>query len=548
MSKKFVKANLAMILILSVAGAIALALAVFICIVLVDWYGYSERTEKARDSIRKLVNQKPSPSKENLERIEEDIEVYKKAAEGLRSQFKSPLQPALDVFFKVLQPPRRVAFEIRDGNGNVDTEQTEAQIAKYTASQENFLAFLQKKYGSVEALNKAWKTAKPFGDFSEVKLPTAAQIKKPDPNDAAAQDFIIAFGSDAVPGQIRRLTQAEFTEFFRTKFDRYCEQNGKDESVKYNLTTLNEYISRNSGDFPAGNWNRAVNAFAQAAQKLTCEPVNNYNNVAVIVSSLGLRRRVGEDLNSVCAHVDDTIETIKKRAQELKLDLFPLALDFVGGDSKSAPLPLEDYGMALFQWDVFGDIVIRLGQAKVKSLHRIVLRSGSSSDENPVRNSERPQVNLKECFKTVGDDNSFRIYHYTVVFSGSMESIRAALRCIDEANKDNRTYVVRSICLYAKENGAGLIMDPGNSLSRDGRGADDSDEPVVRRRRRGGIQLEPERRESSTRDDEVKRQIAEREAALPPHQRSDYGMILIGGESECIAFLDIDYVVLEQNQ
>ena len=548
MNKKFVKANLAMILILSVAGAAALALAVLICIVLADWYGYSERTEKARDSIRKLVNQKPSPSKENLKHIEEDIEVYKKAAEGLRRQFKSPLQPALDVFFKVLLPPQPVAFEIRDGNGSVDEEQTRAEIAKYTASLENFQAFLQKKYGSVEALNKAWKVAKPFEDFSEVKLPTAAQVKKPDPNDAAVQDFIIAFGSDAVPGRIRRLTQAEFTEFFRTKFDRYCEQNGKDESVKYNLTTLNEFISRNSGDFPAGNWNRAVNAFAQAAQKLTCEPINNYNNVAVVISALGLRRRVGEDLNSVCAHVDDTIMTIAKRAQELNLDLSPLALDFVGGDSKSAPLPLEDYGMALFQWDVFGDIVVRLGQAKVKSLQRIVLRTGSASEEGTTRGSERPQVNLKECFKTVGDDNSFRVYHYTVAFTGTMESIRAALRNIDEANKDNRTYVVRSICLYAKENGAGLIMDPGNSVSRDGRGAEDNDEQVVRRRRRGGIQAEPERRDTNPRDDEIKRQIAEREAALPPHQRSDYGMILIGGEAECIAYLDIDYVVLEQNQ
>ena len=542
MNKNFLKANLAMTLILAAAGVVALALMVFSVIVLIDWAGYSERTEKARDNIRKLVNQKPSPSKENQRRIQADTEVYKKAAEGLRRQFKSPLQPALDEFFKVLQPPEPVAFEIRDGNGSVDEEQTRAELVKYSASQEKFQEFLQKKYDSVEALNKAWNPAKPFEDFGDVKLPATDRVKKAASDDVAVQDFIAAFGKGAVPGRPRRMTQAEFTEFFRTKFDRYCEQNGKDESVKYNLSTLNEFISRNSGDFPTGNWARAVNAFAQAAQKLTCEPINNYNNVAVLIHALGMPRRVGDDLKSVCSHVDDTIETIRKRAQELQVELSPSALDFVGGDSKGAPLPLEDYGMALFQWDVFGDIVVRLGQVKVKSIHQIVLRSNSEAEG--TSRGEKNSVNLKDCSKTVGGD--FRVYHYTVAFTGTMDSIRDALRALDGANKDNRTYVVRSICLYAKENGAGLIMEPGNVSSRDDR-SEDGDEIRVRRRRRGGIQQEPERR-SDPKDDEVKRQIAEREAALPPHQRADYGMILIGGEAECIAYLDIDYVVLEQNQ
>ena len=172
----------------------------------------------------------------------------------------------------------------------------------------------------------------------------------------------------------------------------------------------------------------------------------------------------------------------------------------------------------------------------------------SNTDSGETSRGDKRSVNLKECFKTVGGDDGFRVYHYTVAFSGTMDSIRDALRALDGANKDNRTYVVRSICLYAKENGAGLIMDPGNVSSQDER-PEENDEPTVRRRRRrGGVQAEPERRDRQNKDDEIKRQIAEREAALPPHQRADYGMILIGGESECVAFVDVDYVVLEQNQ
>ena len=483
MDRKVIKKNLPMLVILGAAGAIALGLLVYVIILILDWNGYWDRTDKARARIRTLLRQKPSPGTENEKRIRHDVEIYKKAAEGLRKQFKSPLQPALDEFFKVLQPPLITALS---------EEERE-------------------------------------------------QYKEPGTGVEADPET----GTKAVPLKIRKFTQDEFVEFFRSRFDKYCEEYGKSEEAKLSLSTLNEFMARNMRFFPEGNWNEAVAAFAQAAKSLTCEPVNNYTRVPMLLTALGLPRRTGDDLRAVQQHVDEVVAAIVRNASERKIDLGSQALEFVGGTSGST-LPLKDYGTALFHWDVFGDIVTRLGNAKAKMLEQVVLRT-SAAEEEGARGREG-NLNLEGSFEQIGN---FRVYHYTVVFTGTMEAIRAALRAFDQANKDNRTYVVRCLCLYARENGAAAIMDQGSAGTLQTPERDEPrEEPQVRRRsRRGGRRNEPPPPEREVRkDDEVQRQIAEREAALPPHQRSDYGMIRIGGEPECRAYLDIDYVVLQPNQ
>ena len=100
------KKNRLLVVSLSAAIVVALGLFVYAVIEIVSWSGYMERTEKARESVRKLVRQRPAPGKENEERIKKDIVVYKKAAEGLHKSFQSPLQPALQAFFDTLEAPR----------------------------------------------------------------------------------------------------------------------------------------------------------------------------------------------------------------------------------------------------------------------------------------------------------------------------------------------------------------------------------------------------------------------------------------------------------
>ena len=67
-------------------------------------------------------------------------------------------------------------------------------------------------------------------------------------------------------------------------------------------------------------------------------------------------------------------------------------------------------------------------------------------------------------------------------------------------------------------------------------------------RRRRSSAPQPRVQDNRKEEDEKQREIARREAALPADQRSDYGMIVIGGEPECLVYLDLDYVILLQNQ
>jgi hypothetical protein len=312
--------------------------------------------------------------------------------------------------------------------------------------------------------------------------------------------------------------------------------------------------------FPKGNWNQALEAFVRKARLLTCEPINASNQVAVLLSALGLPRLVSDDVQAMQRHVDEIVEKIGKNAAASHLTFAPGALDFVGGmsaDQNSSrganPVMIQDYPIALFHWDVFGDIVKRLGSAggEVSVLHQVLPRA-SAADEEEGRSRE--SLNLAGSFEQVG---SYLVFHYTVKFSGSMDGIRKALQAFDQAHKENRTYVVRSLCLYARENGAAVIMDQSGAAAPvvDNTVAENNDDDRSRRGRRGrrgrGRRVAQEEEVSSDRESDVQAQIAAREAALPPHQRSDYGMIRIGGsdlKSECVAMLDIDYVVLAPNR
>lgn len=491
MSNKLVKKNLSLFISMAVAAVVALGLLVFVIILILDWNSYWQRTDNARAKIRKLVKQNPRPGRENELRVQHDVEIYKKAAEGLRKQFKSPLQPALDAFFEVLQPPLATAMN-------------EEEIE---------------------------------------------QFKVPGTGVEADADA----GTKAVPLKIRKLNQDDFNSFFRGKFDKYCEENGKNENERLTMATLNEFMASSLGYFPKGNWGDAVTAFAKAARTLTLEPINDSNQIAVLLAALGFPRRVADDPRVLQRHVDDMIAAIGRNASEHKLTFAPQALTFVGGmsgangNSSAETLPLKDYPMALFHWDVFGDIVNRLGRAKASVLQQVVLRS-SSSEEGENSGMNRSAINLEGSFEQLGN---YRIYHYTVVFSGTMDAIRNVARTFDQANRDNRTYVVRSLCLYAKENGAAVVMEQKSSEEvSNASGREEREEPVrrSRRSRRSRRVVDDAPRQEVGKDDDVQSQIAAREAALPPHQRSDYGMIRIGGDAECIAFMDIDYVVLGANQ
>ncbi len=474
------KKNRLLVVSLSAAIIVALGLFVYAVIEIVSWSGYMERTEKARESVRKLVRQRPAPGIENEERIKKDIEIYKKAAGELHKSFQSPLQPALQVFFDTLAAPR------------------------------------------IEVLTEEEKE----------------QFKVPGTGIAADEEN----NQPAVPLKIRKFSQEDFVKFFRARFEQYCSANGKLENELRTMATLMEFLGSCKQIFPVGNWDKAIASFRRAVKPLTVEPVNTSNEVAVLLSALGFPRRVPGSLDELKRHTDSFVAEIRQVATESKLELlFDISDSFVGGTSVAKSSVAEkDYPIAYFHWDVFGDIVSRLGKAKMSSLQNVFVRCGEVSEEN---SSGGKMLNLEQSFEQIGN---FRVFHYTVVCTGSMEAIRNAVSLFDQAYRAHRTYVVRSVSLYAKENGAAALMAEDSLLKdKDTQTTEVREEEVSFRRRRRRRNTEEIRvTQARKKEEDIQKQIREKDAKLPPHKRSDYGTILVGGSDQCVAYIDLDYVIL----
>jgi len=571
--------NLFMIVTLASTGVVAVGLLIFMVIVFFQWNTSRKKTITTRETIQKLVASKPAPGKENEARIQDDIDFYTKVGKGLVDNFKSPLNVAVDIFIDELQPP------------NISALTTEEQE-------------LYKVEGSgVEATDE-----------------------KP-----------------AVPLKIRKLTRSEFKEFFQKRFDEFCsKKNISEDRDKISLTTLRNFISECRDIFPTGNWNSAVAKFTQAARPLTYEVIDGSNELPILLSAMGMIRRVDDQPGVLRNQVSSMILKIKGKVRENIQENMKVALNgkepdeallngavdhffaadalaFIGGgrEEKHDSLTVAEYPMAFFHWDVFGDIAARLSAVRVHTLVKVILRGRNAEDGGDGTKSSG-KVNLAESFE---EDGNFKLHHYTVVFTGDMNSIREVVKSFDNAwrgdknGNGRRMYIVRSLALYATDNGAVKIIEDGMADEKKEQSTQQNNQPRRRRRRiiaenqssrnqdgsrqtedvkssaelsvkeareryydvmirlekeeeerknpppppekkfvrnQDGtiseVLVEPEKKEEKQLSAEEKEAFYDKyEDGKPENLRFGYGQTVIGNHSdECLAYLDIDYVVLEQ--
>ncbi len=547
MSKVF-KKNKILILSLAGMGVLAVVLIGVVIFVLIDWSGYRAQTETLRNKVQQLRASKPAPGQENMERIQRDIELYREKNIGLVDNFKSPLRPAVDAFLEALPPP-------------LAEQMTEEEIEEY----------------KVEGT----------GIEGDGETP-------------------------AVPLQIRKLSYEDFRRFFPERFQRFCDENGIPDERKYSLSVLTQFLARCIQLFPAGSWTAAMGRFEQLAKPLTWENIDNANRLAILLGAFGLPRRVADDITTLQDQVSGMKNSIR---QEVGEEFFAEgALNFIGGarstssgssGSSSGGISYPawvaaDYPYVFFHWDVFGDIVRRLKSAGADKVYQVIPRFRAGD--------EGGQIVLAESFE---EDGNYKIYHYTLVFGGTMEDLRAVLKNFDSAwqgkdGRGRRMYVVRGLAMFAARDGAGELMQQSITESRE-ETQDVPQQTTSRRpRRRRQAQVEqpvrqqqtfsgsayrdagyaerraryyevhrklkeeaeaknnpkpqPRRRRvrdgetvaDNTRSGEQERQLMtpeeldEYERKLPFNERFGYADALVGNE-QSIFYLDIDYVVLEQN-
>ena len=544
---KKIQKNLVMIASLSAAGLAALGLVVYLLILVFEWSEFRDRTQTAYNEVQGLVKRTPAPGRENEERIRKDIAFYEEKSKSMVNSFKSPLRPAVDKFLEVLPPPEIKA-----------------------------LSDEEKEY-----------------------------YKKPGTGIEGDEE------TKAVPLAIRKLSYDDFRKFFNDRFEKFCqERNYSEDKDRFSLTTLSLFRSECVNLFPAGSWKRALDAFVQAVKPLTYETVNEADPLPLLLVGFGMPRRIAANPEHLARQVDEIIERkIIPMAEASKLELEEGALKFIGGSSETKGVAVKDYPVAFFHWDVFGDIINRLGKGGATALRQVILRTQAAEEGGDGMgggSSQTGGLNLEASFE---QDGSYRLYHYTIVFRGNMQAVRKVMRAFDTAWMENRMYLVRGVALYAGENAAADIMKQKTLESRENQNnnvtRETTERPRRRRRRQAEeapaaasgnpedqpkveltedalreghyrvlikrklkaaeeagddknaevderlneyLQVRPNSDAGSHSKEEKDEFFAEFAKSLPAHERFGYGKVLVGGErkDDCLVYLDIDYVVLEQ--
>ena len=334
-----------------------------------------------------------------------------------------------------------------------------------------------------------------------------------------------------LPKRARKLTLDEFKDLYRSRFERdYGESPSKNM-----LATQELFIDRFRRLFP--NWNKALEAFVKIARTITVEPIANVNDESVLLAAMGFPRAIPLP-GAFVRQMEDYGEVLKKIAgeDETVFMLAPAVLEFMSktGNNYNPGDVREIY----FHRDVLGDMLSKVAKSGVKAMYDIKVRDFADAPEEG-----RIFGNL---FETVGD---FKISHYTIEVSGSLANIRNLCKTLDESYKDRRFYIVRAVTLYAEENGAAVLMGQKTELQDEKNKQNPDEETQGRGRRRRRRQEEEETQNVSERDRENWLKVqADLEAKKKPHERREYGVVLVGNNQNCRAMIDIDYVIPEQQQ
>ena len=437
---RFIKDNIVLLLVLSLASVVALALLV---LVMIEWSRMltaDKQVNELKGKIEELIKQNPAPVAGNIEPLKADAKLYRDKTAELQKRFGGLRQPALDAFFKAL---------------GVEEE-----------------AFR-------EVLRTEWE---------------------------AAED---------------RNTPGGYNRFFQL-FAR-----GGKENMAWSLA----------------KWTAARAEFVKLYQPLIVEEITSGNADEILFSALGVPRKF-DGRGDIALR--NYMWPMRAKLSEMfmtgfdghQVELSPEAASF-GFDFNR--LPKEDrIANIVKNFEVIGDVSRRIVQSKVDALKSFI-----------IRNQE---------FTFAGTQSGpYVSYHYTFEVSGSMESIRALYQNLNDAAKENRIYIVRSVYLYTTNDGASEVFfereqkeyEKRQALVGNSNSGEIGSAPVVigpsrRANNRMGMDMVQEEQQIVGPDGRTMTaaQLRELEMKKPYNERTGYGRILIGGDRNCDAVFDVDYVFI----
>ena len=360
-----------------------------------------------------------------------------------------------------------------------------------------------------------------------------------------------------------------------------------------------EYKYKDFRELRFKNWSAVVRSLLPEAQKLTTEPLNEVTLPEVLMSYIGIPRVMGEQPDRMVRFMKEYQMVLVKKLTSTKYSTDGARIDWFGFDPDPTPAtiaarfnnPVEHYPQVAKVWEIYGDVIDRMTKCckKIaytdKSGKKVVIEhstdeAGKLSDQKikftefddrietfygialraamaPLgakQEGENNEGGLKSAIAG-NDEGPFKVYRMRITIGGNMTGIRTFIRALEEAYKDKRVYVVKSIALYAERDGAQEIFRAMNEKLGIGSGSEarkNEAAPVRRGRgvRRAVVEEHHDDSHSQNKVDpaviaEMRRKQEEANKKLKFYERIGYGNVLIGDDNTCKAVIDFDYYVLK---
>ena len=348
-------------------------------------------------------------------------------------------------------------------------------------------------------------------------------------------------------------------------------------------------------DLTFQNWHTVVKKYLPVVQKYTLEPLNEDSLPELLFSYIGIPRVMGEQPENMVKFMRNyqnalvnTMTGVKFNTAGVRVDWFGFSPDPTVGDIRNLfNNPAEHYPRVAAVWDIYGDVIKRMVSCsqQVRYFENGKERTEKFSTElkNKLETDKTPYtlfddkvesffgLNLRAAMDTpkdaaagdplrnavAGDEDSiFRVYRMRIQIGGTMEGVRTFVRSLEDAYREHRVYVIRSVALYAERNGAFEIFKRNSEQVNDSANANkpenSAEQSVGRGRGRGrgrSVQAEEVKEEKSKAEaaaEEARRREQEEAAKkLKFYERFGYGDVLIGDDKTCKAVIDFDYYVLK---
>lgn len=291
-----------------------------------------------------------------------------------------------------------------------------------------------------------------------------------------------------------------------------------------------------SEDFPKhrSNWEKAMNAFMQEAQKVTLEKISSTNVDGIFLAAMGKGRRFSDD--------PGRCQVFMQRMRFNMIDYFAkkkvscVTIDFSFNDSRE---PLDgDIERIARAWEIISDLGKRIADAKV--------------------NPEKDALKLVKFSKRGLDgekDGDYTLYRFNFTVDGDLNTIRRVVKKLYEAYKENRVYAVRDIKLSRTVDNVDKILEDSEKIKEeldyDTEGKGESRTSASR----GAARLDGRRFDpSSGQDDSLKPRASlkkkplkkEVKKVLGPKDRG-YAKIIVGKRNICSAEFEVDYIIFDNS-